>query len=688
MAKMKAPRLEKKPQILIKHGHQRVDPYYWIADRENPAVIKHLKAENKYTKEILAPTQSLQQTLFEEMKARMKEDDTSPPVFKNGYWYYSKVKAGKGQSLFYRKKESLSAKEELLIDENKEAKKNGFYELVGFEISKNNQFMAFAEDIEGSGVCQIRFKNLMTNKVLPIVLLDVDGDFAWHRNNEDFYFSELEQETLRTHIVKKINLPTFEQEIIFQENDPTFSVSVQLSQDGNWIFIGSYSTLTNHYLFKSAETDEPFKPFWKRKKGHEYFPEADGNEFFIKTNLTAKNYQLVRCPIDHRSPEHWKTIQVYQPDVLIEDFEVFENHLVVQEKINGLSQLRVYNREHYESKVIPPFEETYTLYLADQNDGENEHIRIGYSSMTTPESIFEIDLNSFEKKLIKQVEVQGDFDPNGYRSERLFAKAQDGVEIPISLVYKKSLFEKKGTNPALILGYGAYGEAIDPYFSAARLTLLNRGYLFVIVHVRGGDDLGTEWYEQGKLTNKINTFTDFIAATEHLIHQKYIHPKHIFAVGGSAGGLLVTAVANLRPDLFRGIIAQVPFVDVVTTMLDDTLPLTSGEYDEWGNPKRKKDYHYLLSYSPYDQLRAQTYPHFFVTAGLHDQQVQFWEPTKFVAKLRDLNLSNSVIVLKTNLKAGHGGASNRYEQLSEAAEEYAFILHFNEIESTIHANIH
>jgi oligopeptidase B len=676
--------LEKKPQILIKHGHKREDPYYWIADRENPAVIKHLNAENKYTKEILAPTKSLQRSLFDEMKARMKENDTSPPVFKNGYWYYSKVKAGKGQSLFYRKKESLSAKEELLIDENKEAKKHGFYELVGFEISKNNQFMAFAEDIEGSGVCQIRFKNLVTNKVLPFVLLDVDDDFAWHGNNEDFYFSELEQETLRTNVVKKINLLTFEQETIFQENDPAFSVSVQLSQDGNWIFIGTYSTLTNHYLYKSAETDEPFKPFWKREKGHEYFPEADGNEFFIKTNLNAKNYQLVRCPIDQRSPEHWITIQENDSRILIEDFEVFEHHVVVQEKINGLSQLRVYDRVNYKSTVIPPFEETYTLYLADQNDGENDNIRIGYSSMTTPESIFEINLRNFEKTLVKQAEVQGEFDPNAYHSERVFAKAQDGVEIPISLVYKKSLFEKNGTNPALILGYGAYGEAIDPYFSAARLSLLNRGFLFVIVHVRGGDDLGTEWYEQGKLANKMNTFTDFIAATEYLILQKYIHPKHAFAVGGSAGGLLVAAVANLRPDLFRGIIAQVPFVDVVTTMLDHTLPLTSGEYDEWGNPKRKKDYHYLHSYSPYDQLKAQAYPHFFVSAGLHDQQVQFWEPTKFVAKLRDLNLSGSVIILKTNLKAGHGGAANRYQQLSEAAEEYAFILYFNEIESTNH----
>lgn len=684
MAKMNPPRLEKKPQILIKHGHKREDPYYWIADRENPAVIKHLNAENKYTKEILAPTKSLQRSLFDEMKARMKENDTSPPVFKNGYWYYSKVKAGKGQSLFYRKKESLSAKEELLIDENKEAKKHGFYELVGFEISKNNQFMAFAEDIEGSGVCQIRFKNLVTNKVLPFVLLDVDDDFAWHGNNEDFYFSELEQETLRTNVVKKINLLTFEQETIFQENDPAFSVSVQLSQDGNWIFIGTYSTLTNHYLYKSAETDEPFKPFWKREKGHEYFPEADGNEFFIKTNLNAKNYQLVRCPIDQRSPEHWITIQENDSRILIEDFEVFEHHVVVQEKINGLSQLRVYDRVNYKSTVIPPFEETYTLYLADQNDGENDNIRIGYSSMTTPESIFEINLRNFEKTLVKQAEVQGEFDPNAYHSERVFAKAQDGVEIPISLVYKKSLFEKNGTNPALILGYGAYGEAIDPYFSAARLSLLNRGFLFVIVHVRGGDDLGTEWYEQGKLANKMNTFTDFIAATEYLILQKYIHPKHAFAVGGSAGGLLVAAVANLRPDLFRGIIAQVPFVDVVTTMLDHTLPLTSGEYDEWGNPKRKKDYHYLHSYSPYDQLKAQAYPHFFVSAGLHDQQVQFWEPTKFVAKLRDLNLSGSVIILKTNLKAGHGGAANRYQQLSEAAEEYAFILYFNEIESTNH----
>jgi oligopeptidase B len=684
MAKMNAPGLEKKPQILIKHGHKREDPYYWIADRENPAVIKHLNAENKYTKEILAPTKSLQRSLFDEMKARMKENDTSPPVFKNGYWYYSKVKAGKGQSLFYRKKESLSAKEELLIDENKEAKKHGFYELVGFEISKNNQFMAFAEDIEGSGVCQIRFKNLVTNKVLPFVLLDVDDDFAWHGNNEDFYFSELEQETLRTNVVKKINLLTFEQETIFQENDPAFSVSVQLSQDGNWIFIGTYSTLTNHYLYKSAETDEPFKPFWKREKGHEYFPEADGNEFFIKTNLNAKNYQLVRCPIDQRSPEHWITIQENDSRILIEDFEVFEHHVVVQEKINGLSQLRVYDRVNYKSTVIPPFEETYTLYLADQNDGENDNIRIGYSSMTTPESIFEINLRNFEKTLVKQAEVQGEFDPNAYHSERVFAKAQDGVEIPISLVYKKSLFEKNGTNPALILGYGAYGEAIDPYFSAARLSLLNRGFLFVIVHVRGGDDLGTEWYEQGKLANKMNTFTDFIAATEYLILQKYIHPRHAFAVGGSAGGLLVAAVANLRPDLFRGIIAQVPFVDVVTTMLDHTLPLTSGEYDEWGNPKRKKDYHYLHSYSPYDQLKAQAYPHFFVSAGLHDQQVQFWEPTKFVAKLRDLNLSGSVIILKTNLKAGHGGAANRYQQLSEAAEEYAFILYFNEIESTNH----
>jgi oligopeptidase B len=675
---MLAPSPKKVPKSLVAHNHERIDNYFWMNDRENPEVIEHLKSENEYTNHILSSTDKMQKTIFEEIKGRIKKDDSSAPYFNNGYWYYSRYEKGKEYPIHCRKKEVLSNDEEILIDENIDAKLYPYYSVVSFSISKNNQILAFAEDLSGRRMYRIRFKNLNTGDIYPNEIINCGSDLAWHNDNNKLYHSFKDVDTLRPHIISCHDLNENSSMEIFKEEDDTFICGVSISKDFGHLFLGSYSTLTTEFKFKSADDYSPFEVFLERETGHEYYPEIINGEVFIKTNKEAENFKLVKTVLKQRSMDNWIEIQGYDKSIFLEDFEPFENHLVVQEKENGLSRIRVYDKSDYSSRLIPPFEETYTLYIGTNLNAKSNKLRIGYSSMTTPHSVFDISFDSFNKELVKQTEVLGEFNSEDYQSERIWASSEDGVKIPISLTYKKDLFKKDGTNPVLVYAYGSYGSTIDPYFSSARLTLLNRGFVFALAHIRGGEYLGRYWYESGKLLHKKNTFNDFIKCAEHLVEEKYASSNKVFAMGGSAGGLLMGAIANMKPELWKGIVSQVPFVDVVSTMMDDSIPLTTGEYDEWGNPNIKKYYDYILSYSPYDNIEKKSYPAILVTSGLHDSQVQYWEPTKYVAKLREYQTNKAPILLHTNMEAGHGGASGRFEALKEVALEYAFIFWLNE----------
>lgn len=671
---MKIPVAAKKPKILIKHGDKRIDNYFWMNDRNNPEVIDYLKKENSYCKSVLKPTAKLQDKIYREMKSRMREEESTAPYFKNGYWYYERYEKNKEHPIFCRKKETVKAKEEILIDANIRAKKMDYYELVSFSISQDNEWLAFAEDLTGRRLYRISFKNLKTGKILSETIENAGSDMAWLTNTNTFFYTKKDLTTLRPYEVKKWTLGDKKHQTVYVEKDETFICGVSKSKDDNFIFSGSYSSTTTEFRFKSARDDKPFRIFLKKQKGHEYYPESSGDIFVIKTNYKASNFKLVSCSHSKREIRDWKLIQKHDPKVLIEDFEVFEKYLAVQEKKDGLTRFRIYNTKSYRHRFIPPFEQTYTLYLGTNPEWESTTLRVGYSSLTTPHTTYDIDLKSLEKVIAGQTKVLGGFKAKDYKSERVWIKSHDGVEVPVSLVYHKDHFTKRGKNPLLLYAYGSYGSNIDPYFSSARLSLLNRGFVFAIAHIRGGEDLGRQWYDNGKLLKKKNTFLDFIACAEGLVKMKYADKTKVFAMGGSAGGLLMGAVSNMRPDLWRGIISNVPFVDVVTTMLDDSIPLTTGEYDEWGNPNELKYYKYMKSYSPYDNIEPKNYPAMLVTSGLHDSQVQYWEPTKYVAKLRALKTDANVLLLQTNMKAGHGGASGRFEQLHEIAMEYTFLL--------------
>lgn len=656
------------------HGKTRTDEYFWLKEREHPEVIDYLEQENRYTEQILAHCGVNQENLYQELKSRIKEEDESPPYFKNGYWYYSRYEKGNEHPIHCRKKGTLEQEEEILWNDNLEAKKHPYYDFVSFSISKDNQWMAFTEDISGRRMYRIRFKNLQTGVLLPNVIENASSDLAWHNNGNDLYYCLKDEETLRRNKVMCYSLSDSSEQLIFEEKDETYSCSVELNKDFSHLLISSHSTLTTEYQVKSADDDTPFQLFLEREEGHEYYVEMDGEKAVIKTNKNAENFKIMECSVKDSRFEKWVTVQEHSSDIYIEDFEVFLDYYVIQEKENGLSRLRVYHLKTNRQSIIPNFEETYTLYIGTNPEIDSDQLRIGYSSMTTPSSVFVINLQTFEKELIKQMEVQGDFKAENYISERIWAPARDGVKVPVSLVYRKDQFKKDAANPILLYAYGSYGATIDPYFSSNRLSLLDRGFIFAIVHVRGGEYLGRNWYESGKLLQKKNTFFDFIDSTEYLIEKKYVSRELVFAMGGSAGGLLMGAIANYRPDLYTGIVSQVPFVDVVTTMLDESIPLTTGEYDEWGDPNEKEYYDYMLSYSPYDNIETKAYPAMLITSGLHDSQVQYWEPTKYVARLRDMKTDQRPVLLYTNMEAGHGGASGRFESLRELAMEYAFIL--------------
>ncbi len=672
------------PKALEKFGDTRIDNYFWLNDRENPEVIDYLNKENVYYQKMTAHTKGFQKKLFEEMKSRIKEDDESVPYLYNGYYYITRFETGKNYPIYSRKKGSLTSKEEILFDCNKLAKGQAYFQLGGMSISPDNKLAVFSIDNVGRRIYDIQVKDLETGKILTDKIEKVSGNAVWANDNKTIFYSSQDKVTLRSDKIFKHKLGTNQTEdvLVYFEKDETFNVEVAKSKSRKYLAIESGSTLTTEYQILEADNpDGKFRIFQKRVRGLEYSINHYGDSFYIMTNADkATNFKLMKTLETATSKENWKEIVPHREDVLLEDIEIFKDFLVVDERNNGLNKIRIMPWSG-EGEYYLPFEsETYTAYTSTNVDFDTDVLRYSYQSMTTPSSVIDFNMKTKTKEIKKEQQVLGGkFDKNNYTEERIWATAKDGTKIPISMVYRNGL-KKNGKNPLLLYAYGSYGHSMDATFSSTRLTLLDRGFAFAIAHIRGGEDLGRQWYEDGKLLKKKNTFTDFIDCSKFVIEQKYTSPEHLYAEGGSAGGLLMGVVANLAPELYHGIIAQVPFVDVITTMLDESIPLTTGEYDEWGNPNVKKYYNYMASYSPYDNIKKQKYPNMYVSTGLHDSQVQYWEPAKWVAKLRSINKDDSVLFLDTNMKAGHGGASGRFEAIKELAKEYSFLLDLEKIE--------
>jgi oligopeptidase B len=672
------------PTPLKKHGHTRVDNYYWMKDRENPKVIDYLNQENEYYQKDTAHLKAFQNSLFEEMKARIKEDDTSVPYFFNGYYYITRFEMGKDYPIYARKKHSLEAPEEILFDCNEMAKGHAYFNLTGISVSEDNQWASFGVDTVSRRQYTIQIKNLVTQELLPTKIENTTGGSTWAGDNTTLFYSRKDEVTLRPDRVFKHKLGTDSNldVLVYHEEDETFDVSVFKSKSKKYILINSDSTLTSEYqLVLSATPDADFKLFQKRKRELEYMVSHYEDHFYILTNKDeATNFKLMKTHENATASKHWVEVIPHRDEVLLEGIDIFKEYLVVSEKTNGLNQINIIPWSGAEAYYLPFEIETYTAETTTNIDFDTEILRYTYQSLATPSSVIDFNMRTKQKTVLKEQEVLGDqFDKANYIEQRVWAPARDGVKIPISIVYKKGL-QLDGKNPLLLYAYGSYGVTIDPYFSSTRLSLLDRGFMYAIAHIRGGEDLGRNWYEDGKLLKKKNTFTDFIDCSSFLIENQYTSAAHLYAEGGSAGGLLMGAVANMAPELYNGIIAQVPFVDVVTTMLDDTIPLTTGEYDEWGNPNKKRYYDYMLSYSPYDQVKAQDYPNMYISTGLHDSQVQYWEPAKWIAKLRQLKTNSNQLYLDTNMDAGHGGASGRFESLKEVAKEFSFLLDLEKIE--------
>ncbi|MDX9770171.1 MAG: S9 family peptidase [Tenuifilaceae bacterium] len=673
----------KVPHELVMHNDTRIDPYYWMNQRDSEEVIEYLNQENAYTEAVMKSTEKLQEALFQEIKGRIKEQDESVPYFENGYYYYSRYDEGKEYPIYCRKKESQDAPEEVMLDLNQMAEGYAYYSVVGVNVSPNNKIVAFGVDTVSRRQYTIYFKNLETGELLNSKIPNTTGGIAWANDNTTVFYTIID-EALRPHQIYRHSVSDEGSEndaLVYEENDETFRAFVYKSKSKEYIMFGSGSTLSTEFSYLSANNPlgKP-KVIQPREKGLEYSVTHYGNKFYVITNLDAKNFRLMETPVTRTEKKNWKEVIPHRTDVLLSGIEVFKNFLVIDERKDGLKQLRIIDQQTRKEHYLNFGEEVYSAWISINPEYDTPLLRYAYTSMTTPFSTYDYNMATGEKILLKQTEVVGDFSPENYETKRHWVEARDGKKIPISVVYRKGV-QQDGQNPALIYGYGSYGASMDPYFSSARLSLLDRGFVYVIAHIRGGEELGREWYEDGKLLKKMNTFTDFIDCSQFLVDSKYTNPDKLFAMGGSAGGLLMGAVANLRPDLYKGMIAQVPFVDVVTTMLDTSIPLTTGEYDEWGNPNDEEYYHYMKSYSPYDQVTAQDYPNMLVTTGYHDSQVQYFEPAKWVAKLRDTKTDDNILLFKTDMDAGHGGASGRFKSLRDVAFEYAFMLYLLGINS-------
>ncbi|APY00390.1 oligopeptidase B [Lacinutrix venerupis] len=672
------PIAKKIEKTLEKHGDIRIDNYFWMNDREDENVINHLNKENEYTSSVLKHTEIFQKELFEEMKGRIKEDDSSVPYKLNGYWYITKFEKGKDYPIYTRKKDSLQAEEEMIFDCNEMAKGYSYFKLGGIAISPDNTMASFAVDTVSRRQYTIQIKNLKTGELFSDKIENTTGSSTWANDNKTLFYTKKDDVTLRSDKIYKhqLNTDTSKDILVYHEKDDTFNSFVYKTKSKKYIVIGSSSTLTSEYrILEANNPDGEFKVFQERVRELEYSIAHYNDSFYIVTNKdNATNFKLQKTPESNTTKENWIDVLPHRNDVLLEDIEIFKDYLVVNERLNGLNKIRIISWNGDQDYYLPFHSETYTANLGNNPDFNSEELRYNYNGLTTPSSVIDYNFKTKVKTIKKEQEVLGGkFNKDNYESKRIWATAKDGVKIPMSIVYKKGI-KLNGKNPVLQYAYGSYGSTIDPYFSTIRLSLLDRGFIYAISHIRGGEYLGREWYENGKLLTKMNTFTDFIDCSKFLIEENYTSPEHLYAMGGSAGGLLMGTVINLNPELYKGVIAAVPFVDVVTTMLDDTIPLTTGEYDEWGNPNEKKYYDYMKSYSPYDNVVSKNYPNLLVTTGLHDSQVQYFEPAKWVAKLRELKTDNNKLLFHIDMEAGHGGASGRFESLKEVALEYAFLF--------------
>ena len=675
-----------KPHELTMHGDTRIDNYYWMRltdeqknakdpDQQTQDVVEYIDQENQYTQSNLSHTRKLQNTIFDEMVSRIKKDDESVPYLKNGYYYYSRYEKDKEYRIHCRKKGSLDANEEILLDENILAKGYDYFSIGGMSISPNNKWLAFGVDTVSRRVYEIRFKNLESGDILDETIENSTGGVAWANDNETVFYTSKNETTLLgekiwRHKIGSNNLD----EMVYHETDETFYNGVYRSKSGKFIIIYHSSTLVTDYQILNADNPNgKFTRFTPRDFDHEYSIDHYNDKFYIITNWKAKNNRLMQTPDTKTNISNWREVLPQRDTVHLLSLEVFKDNLVINERKQGLRQLRIINQQTGDDGYIEFDEETYASWISVNEEFDTDILRFSYSSLVTPTSTYDYNMNSGERTLLKQSEVVGGYDPNQYMSKRMYATARDGNTIPISIVYRSDKKDKQAQN-LLLYGYGAYGNTIDPFFSSSRLSLLDRGFIYAIAHIRGGQVYGRQSYDDGKMLNKKNTFYDFIDAGKHLIDEKITSSDKLFAVGGSAGGLLIGAVVNMEPSLWKGAIAAVPFVDIVTTMADPTIPLTTGEWKEWGDPREKKYYDYILSYSPYDQIKDIEFPNLLITSGYFDSQVQYWEPLKYVAKLRDAWKGQNKLYLHMNMEAGHSGKSGRFRRYRESALEYAFLL--------------
>ncbi|MBI3139469.1 MAG: S9 family peptidase [Sphingobacteriales bacterium] len=679
-AGLNAPVADKKDTVLTAHGDNRTDEYYWMNDYfkkgpDSTRVVDYLKAENAYLDSMMSGTKPFQQALFAEMKGRIREKDESVPVLNNGYYYYTRTEEGQQYYKYCRKKGNLEAPEEVLLDVDQMAAGSGYFSVAGFNVSPDNKLIAYGIDKLSRRQYTIYVKNLETGEVLSDEIPGTAGNPVWAADNKTLFYTSNNPVTLLSEKIRKHKLGTeaSADAAVYEEKDPSNYIGVYATKSKAYIVIYSSATLSSEYrILEADKPDNSFRIFQPRIKDVLYSFEHWKNKFLIRTNLDAKNFRLMETPVDNTGKEYWKEVIAHRPDVLLEDIEVFRDHWVITERKEGLLQMRIRDavsgKEHY----LDFGEPAYAAYVGANPEFNSSTFRYNYTSLTTPNSVYDYDLLTKNRKLMKEQPVLGGFNKDEYITERVFATARDGARVPVSIVYKKGT-KKDGSAPLLLYGYGSYGASMDASFNSNRLSLLNRGFIYAIAHIRGGQEMGRQWYEDGKLLKKKNTFTDFIDCGEFLVKEKYTSKGHLYAMGGSAGGLLMGAIVNMAPDLWNGVVAQVPFVDVLTTMSDPSIPLTTNEYDEWGNPANKEAYFYMKSYSPYDNVEKKNYPNLLITTGLHDSQVQYFEPSKWVARLRAMKTDKKLLLFKTNMEAGHGGASGRFDYLKDVALQYAFL---------------
>jgi len=663
-----------RPHRFDEHGSVRIDQYYWLKERSNPEVIKYLEDENAYTKAVMAHTEPLQERLYEELKGRVLQNDQSVPFREGNYFYYTRLVEGKNYPIYARKRGSVSAPEEIMIDANALAEGKATFLIRAWEVSSGEDLLAFAADTTGGRVSAIRFKNLRTGEMLSDVVPRSIGGIAWAEDNRTLFYTKPDSVSVRPYQVyrHKLGTPAATDQMVYEDKDETYYVGVFKTKSRSYIMIQSSQTMATEYSYiRADQPDAPFKVIFPRERGHEYHANHFGDYFYILSNDHAKNFRLMRTPVARPGRDNWQEVIPHRADVLLEDFEFFKDYLVLTERKDGLVQLRVRPWSGQNEYYLDFGEPAYLAYVSTNLEFDTPVLRYGYTSLTTPSSTYDYDMKTRQKTLLKRDQILGGFDPANYVSERFYTTARDGARVPVSIVYRKGIARP---GPLLLTGYGSYGSSSDPTFSSDRLSLLDRGFAFAIAHIRGGSEMGRAWYENGRQLQKKNTFNDFVDVADDLIRRGYTSSDRLFARGASAGGLLMGAVVNMRPELFRGVIAGVPYVDVITTMMDSTIPLTTGEYDEWGNPHDSTFYRYMLSYSPYDHVERKAYPNLLITAGLYDTQVLYVEPAKWTARLRAMKTDSNRLILRTNMEAGNGGASGRYKRWHDVAFEYAFLL--------------